>query len=561
MATTYKYQQNLWEGSSAGYVKYNITPDFGTVLAGGHDGSLGDPCEKFTITGKFYSGLWKSYGLVARLQLTSSSHDHDLGSVAKTVSKGSSATFTIECEITQEIIDLLKPTERGFSAYLTFLIADESDLQSGALTNLSESQKLSLLQYRLPPVVNGVTFSDSTGALEHFGGIVVGKTDLTATLDVTLDPLDTSVTLDWVCLYTNQWGFGPFNWNIVISGNSAYFGVLDIADKYTGTASEFWLDVCDNKNNVGTYAGGAFTTYPYTSPKLTTSGSAELAERYEVSLSDEGEETAALSDSGVYLWANFTAAICAVNGKNAWTITRSYAEYGYEPTHEAVVYSGTDGEALNCLQDQTVFPRGIEFSAAKRYTVRLALADFFETVTLEYAVEKAGGYFNIEKGGVAVGMRANGTESKPMFESAYPFYPYGGIEKCSGVVKEISLEPESKFALYGESSTLCLRTYGNIVQLIGEVTPTAAISGSTTEYAITEIPAEYAPKHIISRICQGSGTNLWVVRVYPADSASKPCKVTFGRYRNSSSYSTASAGSWLPFETMWIAGDAAQEEA
>lgn len=42
---TYKYQQNLFEGSSYGYVKYNITPDFGTPVA---------PGEMITITGQAY---------------------------------------------------------------------------------------------------------------------------------------------------------------------------------------------------------------------------------------------------------------------------------------------------------------------------------------------------------------------------------------------------------------------------------------------------------------------------------------------------------------------------
>lgn len=204
------------------------------------------------------------------------------------------------------------------------------------------------------------------------------------------------------------------------------------------------------------------------------------------------------------------------------------------------------------------------FSNGSDWNFMLVFGDDYETTAARFSISRS--FANVhmsgcKTGGICFGGFSSAAEGEPKLESYYPIYPYGGIEKCSGVVKEISLEPESKFALYGESSPLCLRTYGNIVQLIGEVTPTAAISGSTTEYAITEIPAEYAPKHIISRICQGSGTNLWMVRVYPADSASRPYKVTFGRYRNSSSYSTASAGSWLPFEAMWIADDAAQEES
>ena len=32
---TYAYQQNMFDGASAGYVKYNISPDLGTVVSAG----------------------------------------------------------------------------------------------------------------------------------------------------------------------------------------------------------------------------------------------------------------------------------------------------------------------------------------------------------------------------------------------------------------------------------------------------------------------------------------------------------------------------------------------
>ena len=41
----YKYQQNIWEGASYGYVKYDISPDFGTPVSAG---------TTITITGQAY---------------------------------------------------------------------------------------------------------------------------------------------------------------------------------------------------------------------------------------------------------------------------------------------------------------------------------------------------------------------------------------------------------------------------------------------------------------------------------------------------------------------------
>ena len=42
---TYAYQQNVWEGASYGYVKYNISPAFGTPISAG---------TTVTITGQAY---------------------------------------------------------------------------------------------------------------------------------------------------------------------------------------------------------------------------------------------------------------------------------------------------------------------------------------------------------------------------------------------------------------------------------------------------------------------------------------------------------------------------
>lgn len=425
---TYKYQQNLSAGASSGYVQYNITPDFGTVLAGGHEGTIFDPYETFTITGKIYAGVFKCYGLIAELAATSEpgAFGFQIGRIETTISKGGSATFSMTCEVTQEMIDYFGADERSFEAFPFFYLANsEDDYYDHTLSNAN--QKLTLLQYRLAPAINGVTFTDSTGAYDHFGGAVLGKSDLTAVLDITLDPLDTSVTLCNATLSTNTWQITADESDI--SGGSVHFGVLGAADGVVaGTAQEFQIHALDSKGKSGNYVGGAFTVYAYESPRLEALAGVDLAERYEVILNDDGSESTQLSDAGSYLWTSFAAEISAINGKNAWTIKRAYAESGYElPTGETVL-SAADGEALSRTRDQTIFPRTLVFSANKRYTVALTLTDYFETQTLTFDVDKAGGYFNIEKNGVAVGMRSTGTAAKPLFESAYAGRFYAGID-------------------------------------------------------------------------------------------------------------------------------------
>lgn len=416
---TYKYQQNYYEGASAGYVKYNVTPDFGAALCVG---------ETFEVTGKFYSGDAKCYGLIVQASTGTDGYTRELGRVVKTVAKGGSATFTVQCTVTQALAD--DAASRGFEALLGFLLSSSASFDAGTETVTNAAQKLSCLKSRQAPSVTGVTFSDGSGALAHFGGAVSGKSKLSAALTLTLDPLDSTATLAAVKLQ-----FGTHTISVgadKISGSTVQLGTPD----FDGAFTTYTLTATDSKGKSGSYTGGAFTIYAYQAPKLEALADTELAERYEVGLADDGSEIVSLSDAGTYLWANFEAEITAINGANAWTIKRAFAEVGYDLPTATTVYSGTDGETILKQADQTVFPRTLTFDASKRYTVELTLADYFESKTLRFEVDKAGGYFNIERYGVAAGMRSTGTKEAPKFESAYPFYAYAGIEGVSNYSTE-----------------------------------------------------------------------------------------------------------------------------
>ena len=421
---TYKYQQNMFEGASEGYVKYNITPDFGTVL------SVGDT---FDITGVMYSRNLKRYGVIVYGGVTLDSNGfiaraQELGRVAKVCEKGRTATFSLKATVTDALAKL--SDERGFSPYISFSLADNEDFVSSSDTKANANQRLSALAYRLAPVINGVTISDSAGAYAHFGGAVEGKSNLTFDLDVTLDPLDPSLTIAGVNFIVGEKRYEVRGGSII--GNAANLGVVD----FNGSFDSYTLTVIDSKEKYTNYIGGSFVAYPYRSPTLSAYADKDLAERYSVSLDDSGGEVATADDAGIYLWASYAADIIPINGRNAWTITRKYAEYGYAPGDAAVAASGFDGVNHSVVDDQSVFPRSIVFAANKRYTVQLTLADYFETVTLTFDVDNAGGYFNVEKYGVAVGMRSTGTEQQKKFESAYPIYAYGGIEGVTNFTTE-----------------------------------------------------------------------------------------------------------------------------
>lgn len=420
---TYKYQQNVYEGSSEGYVQYNITPDFGTVLAVG---------ETFEITGKMYAGYLKRYGVVVEAGIELNDYgflvtSRELGRVEQECAKGRSVTFSVTCEVTQALANLTD--DRAFKPYLQFVLADAEDLYSGAGTVSVEGQQLSALGYRLAPVVNAVTVNDTTGAFDYFGGAVEGKSDLSFALDLELDPGDNSVELVEAMI--------DFGGNLIyLSSDKISDNVISVGKlNFNGAFESFLLSVIDNKGKLGTYIGDGFTVYPYSPPTIFALMDSDVAERYSLKISDTGEEIPTADEAGNYVWTTFQASITPINGRNFWTVRRSYAQYGYTLPEGTVCLHGDDGTELAVWQNTGIFSRDITFDANKKYTIELVVSDFFEEVTLVFDLEKAGGYFNVEKYGVAAGMRSTATENNPLLESAYPISGYGGINGVNNHVE------------------------------------------------------------------------------------------------------------------------------
>ena len=416
---TYKYQQNFFEGSSVGYVQYNINPGFDTRFSVG---------ETFEIVGKAYSKDLKRYGIVVEVSPDNGNGSYEIGHVVKTISKGGSATFSITCTITERLANA--GGARGFTGKISFMLMDTSDFSSGASTVASDAQKLNIIQYRINPVIDGISFLDKTGAFDHFGGMVQSKSDLTAVLDAELDPLDPALYVDNVQISMGE--------NVIeitrdnIAGTEAYIGKVD----FTGEFDGYTVLVTDSKGLATTKTFGRLSVFPYQAPKLYALTGIDVAERYTLVYDDAGIASEVTSDSGEYLWISFGAETAPVNGKNAWNITCRYAERGYALANDKVIFSGEDGSEVSAYKDQNIIPRINRFNANTRYTVQLEIKDFFQSLILSFDVDKAGGYFNIEKHGVAAGMRSTATQSSPKFESAHPIYAYAGIEGVTNYTTE-----------------------------------------------------------------------------------------------------------------------------
>ena len=167
---TYKYQQNF-ATSSNGYVKYNITPDFGNYIA---------PGETVTVTG------------VVRCNISAMSY------IFIKLSAGTDGSWTNGGKTLYEMnISIPKSKETAFSAtfqmptlpdsfgtsrvrygYIEFEVLDAG--YSGETIQLNSAQKVTYLSYRLAPTFNKTEFyrcmlTNSTYTENDEGTIVFGN--------------------------------------------------------------------------------------------------------------------------------------------------------------------------------------------------------------------------------------------------------------------------------------------------------------------------------------------------------------------------------------------------
>lgn len=92
------------------------------------------------------------------------------------------------------------------------------------------------------------------------------------------------------------------------------------------------------------------------------------------------------------------------------------------------------------------------------------------------------------------------------------------------------------------------RKYGKIVEVYGAISPAEKITGSMDLIQICSIPSGYAPKYLITRICQGSGYNKWLLRIHPHNDTRG---ITFSRY-GAYQATDVEEGNWLTFHEIWL---------
>lgn len=186
---TYKYQQNLFDGASAGYVKYNISPDFGTPVA---------PGETITITGQAYS---RDSAIKSIEVSTHATGIYKSTYVNKSIAKGSAATFKIEFPMWT--LSTAWGTERMRNAPIDFTFWSSAGAGgNGSGTIGVAAQKISYLDYRISVWLRSVSFERYAQSGSKYtkndegnrvvGGFAIGLTDGRTASDITTAKVEIS---------------------------------------------------------------------------------------------------------------------------------------------------------------------------------------------------------------------------------------------------------------------------------------------------------------------------------------------------------------------------------
>lgn len=454
----YKYQQNFYDGASAGYVKYNITPDFGTCLA---------PGETFTVTGQAFckSHAVKAVGvmLCADAEPFSSSAGYEAAVKEVNIGKGKVGTFSVTAAFYNDIARLDASDARAFKAYLQFDLQDADGGSDGTMK--AEAQCIAVLKERLAPVIERAELVGSE--------FVQNETEIIFEYRDSFDPIDPAVTAEKRTLT-----LGGRMIEIAQSGGAV--GTCSAA----GTVP--WVYTVTDSKGKSASVSGTIEVLPYAEPIL----SELTAERYAAVTDDEGNLSYVASDDGEHVWFSLAGEVSSLSGANPWTLT----------CEGRTVLSGEDGTALDVSRDRTMFEDAV--GLAQDVTFTFILSDRFHSVVKSVTVSRSGAIFNIEKHGAAFGMRTSGTQESPKLESAWPAHFYAGVYAADGsrldevrvhvLTDEDLTEYFTVEGCYGGYSAAIAR-FGRVCILSGQLMVKKQYSATSQQVCIREMPSWAQP--------------------------------------------------------------------
>lgn len=130
---------------------------------------------------------------------------------------------------------------------------------------------------------------------------------------------------------------------------------------------------------------------------------------------------------------------------------------------------------------------------------------------------------------------------------------WNGVVEHYGDVPWTTFPVSSAASHYNSSKPLRYRKWGQMVNLMGAVTPNADVqAGQSYSLTIGTLPVGCRPQEELTQLCQGSGTASWMLRITTGG------VVTAERYRTGSGYavmpapSGGSSGAWLTMNCTFI---------
>ena len=344
-------------------------------------------------------------------------------SAARTISAGSSGSFSFTLELTSAVLAAM--TNRVYAAQLQVSFTTSSGTTYSSswenVTNADDGKAFRFVKTRTAPAISGINWSESgTTHITQFGNLVQGKTvpilGFTVTLDTAADP-GISVGSRQITIDGKTYSPGENNCTMaVITASGSVVFTITVADSYGQST---------------TYSG-TVTVLAYTPPSLTGLD----INRYASYLDSGGQTIYELDDDGSHLWFDGSVSVQTSlgSGTNSWTL-KITPSGGTAIT--AVSSSGT--ASVTYTHERSFLTASYDNTTSYDFTV--TLSDQLTTKTYEVNVPKAGGYFNIEKSGVAVGMRSTGTENSKFFECAYPAKFYADVQfMINGALYKLAID-------------------------------------------------------------------------------------------------------------------------